>query len=123
MTARTEIYADGMFNDQTKEGGWAAVVGRTSTGRQSRTSYYEVKLRALVEAVKPAEGPCTLISVHEGIIGVAQQGRTPRHCQPIWQELYSAAAGKDVVFEWRRRDQSLGSRLAHQLARDAAKGR
>jgi ribonuclease HI len=120
---RTEIHADGTFNDQTKEGGWAAVVGRTSTGRQSGTFSYEMELRALVEAVKMAEGPCTVISDHEGLVGIAQRGMTPQYCQPVWQELYAAAAGKDVTFEWRRRNQSLGSRLAHQLARDAAKGR
>jgi hypothetical protein len=38
-------------------------------------------------------------------------------------ELYAATAGKDVEFAWWKRDQSLGQRLANQLARDAAKGR
>jgi hypothetical protein len=44
-------------------------------------------------------------------------------CRPLWDEPYAAAAVKDVLFERRRRDQSLGSQPAHQLARDAAKGR
>jgi hypothetical protein len=48
---------------------------------------------------------------------------TPRMCKPLWEEMYAAAAGKDMAFEWKKRDQSLGSRLAHQIARDVAKGR
>jgi ribonuclease HI len=123
VTDRTEIHTDGTFNDQTGVGGWAAVVARTSSGRQEGTSSYEMELRALVEAVKLADGPCAIVSDHEGIIGLAQAGRTPRMYQPLWKELYAATAGKDVVFVWQRRDQALGSRLAHQLARDAAKGR
>ena len=123
MTERTEIHTDGTFNDQTGIGGWAAVIARTSTGRQDGTSSYEMELRALVEAVKLADGPCTIISDHEGIIGLARDGRTPRMCRPLWDELYAAAAGKDIEYARKKRDQSLGSRLAHQLARDAAKGR
>jgi hypothetical protein len=121
-TARTKIHADGRFNDQTKEGGWAAVVARARPpdGRPEHRAARWSRGR-WVEAVKLAEGPCTVISDHEGLIGIARQGRT-RYCQPVRRELYAAAAGKDVTFEWRRRDQSLGSRLAHQLARDAAKG-
>jgi hypothetical protein len=84
--------------------------------RQTVTSSYEMELRALVEAVKMAEGPCRVISDHEGLTGITQQGRTPRYCQPVWQELHAAAAGKVVVFEWRKRDQSLGSRLAATAA-------
>ena len=57
------------------------------------------------------------------MIRTAQQGKTPETCKAVWEELYAATAGKDITFEWRKRDQSLGSRLAHQLARDAAKGR
>jgi ribonuclease HI len=123
MTERTEIFTDGTFNDQTRVGGWSAVITRTSSGKQADTSSYEMELRALVEAVKMAEGPCTAISDYEGMIRTAQQGKTPETCKAVWGELYAATAGKDVSFEWRRRDQSLGSRLAHQLARDAAKGR
>jgi ribonuclease HI len=123
MTHRTEIHTDGTFNDQTGVGGWAAIVARTSTGRQADTSSYEMELRALVEAAKMAEGPCTIISDYEGMIRTAQQGKTPETCKAVWEELYAATTGKDVAFEWRRRDQSLGSRLAHQLARDAARRR
>lgn len=123
MTTRTEIFTDGSYNDQTKQGGWAAVTVRSSSGQQNPTTSYEMELRALVEAAKMAEGPCTLVSDHEGIIGVAQRGMSPRMCRPVWDELYAATAGKDVEFEWRRRDQSLGQRLANQLARDAARGR
>ena len=120
---RDESFSDGSYNDQTGTGGWAAVVLRNASGRQVGGSSHELELRALVEAVKMADGPCTVISDHDGIIGIAQQGRTPRHCQALWEELYAATAGKDVQFEWRKRDQSLGQRLAHQLARSAARGR
>ena len=123
MTDRTEIFTDGTFNDQTGAGGWAAVVTRTATGRQSGTSGYVMGLRAMVEAVKMADGPCTIISDYDGLVRTAQAEMTPEKCRPLWEELYAAAAGKDVEFAWRGRDQSLGSRLAHQLARDAAKGR
>jgi ribonuclease HI len=123
MTSRTEIHADGTFNDQTREGGRAVVTVRTATGPQAAGSSYEMELRALVEAVKMAECPCTVISDHEGIVGIARRGITPRYYHAVWQELYAAVPGKDVGFGWRRRDQPLGSRPAHQLARDAAKGR
>ncbi|QJW98392.1 hypothetical protein FTUN_5982 [Frigoriglobus tundricola] len=123
MAERTEIQTDGTFNNQTGIGGWAAVIARTSSGRQEGTSAYEMELKALVEAVKMVPGPCTVDSDHEGIIGLAHDGRAPRMCRPLWDELYAAAAGKDIVFEWKKRDQTLGSRLAHQLARDAEKGR
>jgi ribonuclease HI len=123
MPERTEIHTDGTCNDQTKVGGWAAVIARTSTGRQTDTSSYEMELRALVEAAKMADGPCMIISDYEGMIRTAQQGKTPETCKAVWEELYAATASKGIEFAWRRRDQSLGSRLAHQLARDAAKGR
>jgi ribonuclease HI len=123
VTNRTEIHTDGTFNDQTGTGGWAAVIARSTSGRQEGTSSYEMELRGLVQAVKMADGPCTIVSDHEGIIGLARDGRTPRMCRPLWDELYATAAGKDIEFEWRKRDQSLGSRLAHQIARDAARAR
>ena len=121
MTARTEIFTDGSFNDRTGTGGWAAVVVRTSFGRQTGVSSYEMDLRALVEAVKLAEGPCTVISDFERIVHTARHGKTSETCKAVWEELYAAMAGKDVTFEWRKLDQSLGSRLAHQLAREAVK--
>ena len=123
MTARTEIHADGTFNDQTGVGGWAAVVARSTSGRQDTTSIYEMELRAMVEAVKMAEGPCTVISDYEWLVKNAQQGKTQPTCQPLWEELFASAAGKDSEYAWRKRDQSLGSRLAHQLASDAVRGR
>ena len=123
MADRSDIFTDGSFNDQSRTGGWAAVIARTSSGRQADTSSYEMELRALVEAVKMADGPCTIISDYEGLIRTVQQSKTPESCKTVWGELYAAIAGKDVTFEWRRRDNGLGSRLAHQLARDAAKGR
>lgn len=122
MTARTEIFTDGSFNNQTGAGGWAAAVVRTSAGSKSGTSSYEMELRAIVEAAKLVEAPCTIVSDHEGIIGIAQRGLRPFMCRSVWDELYAATAGKDVAFEWRRRDQSLGQRIAHQLARAEAKG-
>jgi hypothetical protein len=82
-----------------------------------------MELRAVVEAGRMAEGPCPIVSDHEGIIGLARAGRTPRMCRPLWGELYLATEGKDVAFEWRRRNGSLGSRPANSLARDTAKGR
>lgn len=123
MTDRTAIHTDGTFNDQTGVGGWAVVIARSTAGRQEGTSSYERELRSLVEAVKMVEGPCTIVSDHEGIVGLARDRRTPRVCRALWDKLDASAAGKDVQFQWRKRDQSLGSRLAHQLARDAAKGR
>lgn len=47
MTARTEIHADGTFNEQTGVGGWATVVARTNSGRQDNTSIYEMEPRAM----------------------------------------------------------------------------
>lgn len=67
------------------------------------------------------EGPCTVINDYEWLVKNAQQGKTEPTCQPLWEELYAAAAGKDIEYAWRKRDQTLGSRLAHQLARDAAR--
>jgi hypothetical protein len=63
-----------------------------------------------------------MISDHEGIVRISQQGGTPHHPKPVGDELYVATAREGVQFEWRRRDQILGQRLAHQLDRDAAKG-
>jgi hypothetical protein len=59
-------------------------------------------------------------SVKDRLLG---SGKTRQHCKPFWDELYAAAAGKDIQFEWRHWGQSLPERLALQLARDAAKGR
>jgi hypothetical protein len=69
---------------------------------------------------KWSKAPCTIISDLEGI-GVAQRGMTPRMCRPVWQELYAATDGEDIAFEWCRPDNSLGSRLANQIVRGAAK--
>jgi hypothetical protein len=102
---------------------WAAVIVRTSSGKQPNGSRQEMELRALIKAVKMADGPCTVVSVHAGIVKLARQGKTSALCKPVWEGLYASMAGKGVTFEWRRRDKSLGQRLAHQLARDVAKGR
>ena len=120
---RDEIHTDGSFNNQTDQGGWAAVIVRAGSGQQTGGSSYEMELRAVVEAVKLAEGPCTIVSDHWGIISAAQQGKIPARCKSLWEEMYAAAADKDIQFEWHKRGQALGSRLAHQLARDAAKRR
>jgi hypothetical protein len=64
-----------------------------------------------------------MISDDEGIVRIAQRGGTPHHLKPVGDELYVATAGESVRFEWRRRDQTLGQRPDHQLARDATKGR
>lgn len=123
MTDRTEIFTDGSYNDQTNSGGWAAVVFRKTSGQQSGTTNQEMELRAIVEAVKMAEGPTSVICDHEGIVSIANRGMTPRWSSDVWNELYSAANGKDISYEWRGRSQSFGQRLAHQLAREAARGR
>ncbi len=123
MTARTEIFPDGTCNDQTRKGAWAAVIVRTSSGRQDDTTSQEMELRAIVEAAKMAEGPSTIVSDHEAIVRLAQQARKARWSPALWDELYAATADKDITFEWRRRGQTLGQRLAHQLARDAVRGR
>ncbi|MBP3955636.1 hypothetical protein J8F10_10120 [Gemmata sp. G18] len=45
---------------------------RAASGRQDGTSSYEMELRALVEAVKIADGPCTVVSDYDGLIRTAQ---------------------------------------------------
>ena len=99
------------------------MIVRTAAGQQPTKSSHEMELRAVIEAVKMADGPCTVVSDHRWIVTNAQQGITPTRHKPLWAELYAAMAGKDVAFEWRERDKHLGQRLAHQLAREAAKGR
>ena len=64
-----------------------------------------------------------VISDYEWLVQNAQRGMPQATCRPLWEELFAAAAGKDVEYAWKKRDQSLGSRLAHQLARDAAKAK
>ena len=80
-----------------------------------------MELRGLVEAVRMADGPCTVISDYEAIVLAAQQGKVPERCKAVWRELYAEAAGKDVMFEWRRRGQCLAQRIAHQVCRSAAR--
>lgn len=67
MSNCAEIHTDGTFNDQTGVGAWAAVIARTAASRQQGTSSYEMEVRALVEAVKTADAPCTIVFDHEGI--------------------------------------------------------
>jgi hypothetical protein len=64
-----------------------------------------------------------MISDHEGIVRIARQGGTPHHPKPVGDELSLATAGEGVRPERGRRHQTLSQRLAHQLARDAAKRR
>ena len=45
----------------------------------------------MIEAMEKAEGPCTMISDHEGILRIAQQGGTPHHPKPIGDELLLVA--------------------------------
>jgi ribonuclease HI len=99
------------------------LVIRTASGKQANTSSHEMELRALIEAAELANGPCTIISDHEGIVRIARQEREPHHFKQLWQELYATIGDKEVMFEWQRRGESLGQRLGHQLARDAAKRR
>jgi ribonuclease HI len=54
--ARTEILTDGSRVDQTGNGGWAAVIIRTASGQQPKATRQEMELRAMIEAVKMAEG-------------------------------------------------------------------
>jgi ribonuclease HI len=120
---RTEIFTDGSYAHQTGAGGWAAVILCAASSRQPQGTSNEMELRTLIEEVKMADGSCTIISDQAGIGRLAQEGKTPQWCGSLWEELSAAAAGKDVKFEWRKRGQSLGQRLAHQFARDAARGR
>jgi ribonuclease HI len=69
---RTEIYTDGSYLDHTQTGGWAAVILRTASGKQAGGSSREMELRALVEAVKMADGPCAVICDHGEIVRTAQ---------------------------------------------------
>lgn len=64
-----------------------------------------------------ADGPCTVISDYGGIVQLAQQGTTAEWCKPVWQDLYAAMQGKDVVFERKRRHDTLGQRLAQAAGR------
>jgi ribonuclease HI len=74
MTDRSEIFTDGSYNDQADRGGWAAVRLRYISGQQTGTTNQEMELRAVVEAVKMAEGLTTVVCDHEGIVGLAQRG-------------------------------------------------
>lgn len=76
----------------------------------------------MVEAVKMADGRVTVVSDYDWPLRTVKAGKTPEKCEPLWEEPCVSAVGKGVEFTWRRRDQSLGSRLAHQLARDAVRG-
>jgi len=96
MTERTEIFTDGSYVNQKKNGGWSAVVFRSASGTQADTSNNEMELRAMVETLKMAEGPCMVIGDQQGLIQNAQQGKRPAWCSHLWDELYSAAVGKDV---------------------------
>jgi ribonuclease HI len=116
---RSEIFTDGSCVDQTQSGGWAAVVVRV--GQQTNSSSQEMEFRALVEAVKMAEGPCTVISDHRWIVEPSIRGIRRSGTSPSGKSCTRRRRSKDVTFEWRRRDQTLGQRLAHQLARDAAR--
>lgn len=49
----------------------------------------------------------------------AQRGMPQATCRLLWDKRF-AAVGKDIEYAWRNRDQSFGSRLAYQLAWDAA---
>lgn len=77
----------------------------------------------MVEAVKLADGACTVVSDYDWPVRTVKAGKTPENCNPRWEELCASAVSSDVEFGWRRRDHSLGSRLAHQLARDMVRGR
>lgn len=122
MTARTEIFTDGSYDPLTGNGGWAAVMIRTSSEKQSRTTNYEMELRAIVEAAKLADGPCTIVSDYDSIIQLAKQRKTPEMCRGLWEKLYDTIEGKDITFSWSKRGKTFGQQLAHKLAREAAKG-
>jgi hypothetical protein len=62
-------------------------------------------LQALVEAAKKVDGPCTIVSDHAFMVGIAQRGMTPRMCKPLWEELDAATASK---FEWRKTTPAAG---------------
>lgn len=115
---RTEIFTDGCRSDHG--GGWAAVMLRTSSGRQPTGTSNDMELRALLEAVKMADGPTTIISDLHGIVRTAQQRKVPEWSRALWEELYAAAEGKDISFEWRKRSQTIGQQIAHRLAKEAA---
>lgn len=119
---RQTIHTDGSFSDATGAGGWAAVVLNTRTGRQTGGDSYAMELRAVVEAVKMADGPCTVVTDSQVIPRQIATGAVPRKCPELWRELYAAFRGKDVRVEWHRRAGTHGQRLAHELARAAARG-
>ena len=119
VTGRIELVAGGTFHDQSGTGAWAAFARPTSGGDFVRRKGATGARRGSEEG----GGPCTIVSDHEGTVGIAPRGKTLRMCKPFREELDAAAASKGVQFGWRKRDQSLASRLAHQLAREAAQGR
>jgi ribonuclease HI len=122
MTRRQVIHADGTFTPETGKGGWAAVILETETGAGEISSSSEAELRAVLEAVKMAEGPCTVVTDSISIVRNVEAGISPQKGHELWRELYAAMAGKDVQVEWRKRSSTHGQRLAHELARKEARG-
>ena len=64
------------------------------------------------ELVLP-DDPCLIFSDQAGGVCIAQQRRVPRHCRATLEEHYAATTVKDAAFDWKRRDQTLGQRIAH----------
>jgi ribonuclease HI len=90
MIRRQVIHADGTFTPETGKGGWAAVRLETGTGAGEISGSYEAELRAMLEAVRMAEGPCTVVSDNWGIVRNVENVISPPTCHELWQELYAA---------------------------------
>ena len=93
-----------------KAGKWQVGVGSTLRGKHLGIFGYG-RIAGEVAKIGAAMGMRILVWAREASRQKAQA------------DGYAVAASKYVTFEWRKRDQCLGQRLAHQLARDAAKGR
>ena len=59
-------------------------------GRRTDTSSYEMEFRALVEAAKMADGPCTIISDYDGLNRPASQSQEMARPAPNWSRLCDA---------------------------------
>lgn len=116
----TVAHTDGSFCQSRKRGGWAAVFeDKVVSGGCVATDSYTMELRAVVEAVKAAEGPVTVFCDHAGIVHAFARRERCKKDHALWLELYEAAEGKEVSLVWLDAE-TPEHRLAHRTAKDEA---
>lgn len=95
---------------------------RVISGSADVDDSYDMELTAILEAVRAAEGPLTVVSDHRGIVDGLNRGDRPCKCREMWDELYAAleAVPWDVRLVWEKGEQTEQHRLAHRSARQAA---